>query len=484
MALRRLNTVHIALFSRDDLHFPTLLQLNNIRRADCPAIWHDARPDWAAYSTDERAERAAAMALEMLQSYVSPVAVVVSPPKEAAGQAGGGDWDRPVPEREEDTWFARPLLFRAARFSWSVIRVPRHEPENLQWVARLPGAALAAWSRLAVEVVIRVPRRAPGLVRLLTSLYEAEYAGLDPPRITLDLDSDVGEDVLQIAGNFVWPPVREARDMGGRMQSGLVIKRRVKGRDGGEGVLEVFPTEREDGHVLIFPCDGRLDRRWYYWVAYQTLRLRFDGLNRFKGWAAGVALAPPRGLNESWLGRGHGEGTATAHSDAKSAVPSASTARPAFFFQAPTADGMLFFGDAWRALQAYSLLRHTPGARLRGNGTAVPKLEPGEAAWLRDARELWDGKGWAALYPPAGRGSVTLLERDGDSEGRLGPRWEHGGALDALLEEDGEERWVGYAGGDVVRREEWVTAKCAEGEVVGPVGGLGVGEMFCLREEG
>ena len=43
------NHVHVAFMGRDDVPLDDLLQINGIDKTECPAVWHDARPDYAEY---------------------------------------------------------------------------------------------------------------------------------------------------------------------------------------------------------------------------------------------------------------------------------------------------------------------------------------------------------------------------------------------------------------------------------------------------
>lgn len=43
------NHVHAAFMGREDIPVEDLLEINGIDKAKCPAIWHDARPDYVEY---------------------------------------------------------------------------------------------------------------------------------------------------------------------------------------------------------------------------------------------------------------------------------------------------------------------------------------------------------------------------------------------------------------------------------------------------
>lgn len=43
------NHVHVAFMGRDDIPLDDLLHINGIDKTECPAVWHDARPDYAEY---------------------------------------------------------------------------------------------------------------------------------------------------------------------------------------------------------------------------------------------------------------------------------------------------------------------------------------------------------------------------------------------------------------------------------------------------
>ena len=43
------NHVHAAFMGRDDISLEALLEINGIDKVNCPAVWHDARPDYTEY---------------------------------------------------------------------------------------------------------------------------------------------------------------------------------------------------------------------------------------------------------------------------------------------------------------------------------------------------------------------------------------------------------------------------------------------------
>ena len=43
------NHVHVAFMGRDGIPLDDLLEINGIDKTDCPAVWHDARPDYTEY---------------------------------------------------------------------------------------------------------------------------------------------------------------------------------------------------------------------------------------------------------------------------------------------------------------------------------------------------------------------------------------------------------------------------------------------------
>lgn len=43
------NHVHAAFMGREDIPVDDLLEINGIDKVKCPAVWHDARPDYMEY---------------------------------------------------------------------------------------------------------------------------------------------------------------------------------------------------------------------------------------------------------------------------------------------------------------------------------------------------------------------------------------------------------------------------------------------------
>jgi hypothetical protein len=85
----------------------------------------DARPDYAAYSTDDRFSLAVTHGLEHVQAYLQPMAFIIDQPS------------------EEDRTFVVALEDYAIPAHKTVIRLPTNAVQNLKWITRLDSGSLA-----------------------------------------------------------------------------------------------------------------------------------------------------------------------------------------------------------------------------------------------------------------------------------------------------------------------------------------------------
>ena len=92
----------------------------------------------------------------------------------------------------EETFFTSGLHQKAKRLDVPIIQVPAEAPDKLSWIARLDAAALNSWHRAAIDILVQVPLGPAGsLIRLLKSLEAADYTGVTPPRLTIELPPNI-----------------------------------------------------------------------------------------------------------------------------------------------------------------------------------------------------------------------------------------------------------------------------------------------------
>src|SRR5579871_770135 len=189
MAKHVKNHVHLAIMGRNDLSIDEILKINGVDKTECKIFWHDARPDYAAYSTESRAEASVSTALKHFKTFMHPQAIITN------GLVA------------EDEFFARALKLKTTEYNIPLIELPANNVERLEWLTRLEASALAAWHRATIDILIQVqPDSTGSLMRLLTSLHNADFAGLTLPRITIELPHEIDSITQTYLSNFHWPP--------------------------------------------------------------------------------------------------------------------------------------------------------------------------------------------------------------------------------------------------------------------------------------
>ena len=66
------NSVHMAVMGRDEMTIEDIRRVNGAQGGVCEVQWHDARPDYASTSTDERMEVSVGGALQHMQKLYAP----------------------------------------------------------------------------------------------------------------------------------------------------------------------------------------------------------------------------------------------------------------------------------------------------------------------------------------------------------------------------------------------------------------------------
>ncbi|KAH7130365.1 hypothetical protein B0J11DRAFT_523031 [Dendryphion nanum] len=384
------NWVHVAFMGRDDIPIDDLLDINGVDRKTCPAIWHDARPNYAEYSTELRAETSAMAALGHLNTYQHPQVIITND------------------ALEEDGFFTRAVRARAKKLGTPVIEIPKDCSQDFMWITRLDSGSLRSWYKPTVDIVIQAPSHSSGgIIRLLKSLRNADYTGLQPPRLTIDLPSSVDETVNQFLQTYHWPPTPHALSS----PTQLTIRRRITPhhRESQEEstirFLETFyPTNTANSHLLLLSPQVQLSPLYMHYLYYILLEYKHSSYGDFDAFDlvgaslslpttlldAKTALVPPkpRDMNDSRYQRLF-----------------ASTPNTQFLWQAPSSHATLFFGDKWVEFHSFLSGRVRKGRQARTDKKkkeeeARAKIVAEDSpAWTEYLLELLRARGYAFLYP-------------------------------------------------------------------------------------
>jgi hypothetical protein len=382
------NFVHAAVFGRSEFDIQEILKINGVDEEECKVYWHDARPNWAPYSSDFRAEASVAGALEHIQEFMHPQAVIMD--------------DSSL----ENQWFTRQVRAKAAKFEWTVIELPVGASERLHWISRLDTQSLRAFHKTNVNILVQAPKgEAGGLLRLLKNLKEADYHGLPPPRLTIELPPDVEPMLSWFISGYKWPP--PVSPLQPALGSQLNVRHRIPGRmvtpeEASIRFLESFyPANAEHSHVLVLSPNVELSPLYYHWLMYYILHYKHSRADSHNSQhLVGMSLEVPT----TYL-----DGT----TDFQPPVPDPSNpssvwpglidprnpdTRPPFLWQAPNSNAALYFGDKWAEI--HDFLKHRIRAIEDGKRESEKVVGEHLPAWTQYFLEIMRARGWSILYPP------------------------------------------------------------------------------------
>ncbi|KAH7551598.1 DNAhypothetical proteindirected RNA polymerase mitochondrial precursor [Bipolaris maydis] len=389
------NHVHVAFMGRDGIPLDDLLQINGIDKTECPAVWHDARPDYAEYSTDARAELAVQGALSHIKAFLHPQAAFFYDPQ------------------SEDAFFVRALKTKASALHMPLIQVPKDRLDDFTWVTRLDAGSLKRWHDPVVDILIQVPPHSSSVMRLLKSIKDADYSGLRPPRIIIELPAELDASVKKHMEEFEWPPNGNEHGLGG----GLTIRRRIA--DNGHSqqesairLLELFyPASAANSHVLLLSSQAQVARQYFHFIKYTLLEYKYSGYGAHDYEdLMGVSLElPPMLLDNKARLEPPGVGDMNTNRY-KKLFPKAESAP--FLWQAPNSHATLFLGDKWAEL--HSFLSHRVAKNQGPVKQATRKKLVSETlpAWTEYMLEFMRARGYSLLYPAVMSDALVTIHNE------------------------------------------------------------------------
>ncbi|PSN62295.1 hypothetical protein BS50DRAFT_578113 [Corynespora cassiicola Philippines] len=378
------NYVHAAFMGREDIPLEDLLDINGIDSVKCPVMWHDARPDYAEYSSDTRAESSVVAAMTHINSFLHPQVAIMD--------------DSLV----EDAFFVRGMRSKTKALDMPLIELPKDGYEDFMWMARLDSGSLKSWHLPTVDILIQVPPDSSSVLRLLKSLKQANYDGMKLPRITIDLPANVDVSVKQYLENFRWPPANDNPLAG----SQLTVRRRIASQHATQEesairFLELFyPTSITNSHVLLLSPQAQLSPQYYHYLRYLLLEYRYSSYGEDDGARVmGVSLELPSTLLDGKSKLKPPKLKDMHTSRYQELFPETSSTH--FLWQAPNSHATLFFGDKWAEL--HSFLSNRVAKHLQSpDAPARPKLVSETLpSWMEYLLELMRARGYSLFYPAA-----------------------------------------------------------------------------------
>lgn len=378
------NHVHFTIMGRYDIALDDILEVNGVDREGCDIYWHDARPDYVTYSSDVRAEAIVMAAIGHIQTFMHPQVIIT---------------DDSI---REDPFFTKGMRRKTKEIRLPVIEIPKNRADNLEWLSRLDSASLRAWHAPSIDILIHAPQKSSGsLLRLLKSIMDADYSGLSPPRITVELPADIDPPSMQYLERMAWPPVPKDPFVQPR-QNGLIIRHRIpeqraSSEEASVRFLESFYPAL-DSHVLLLTPNAQLSPLYYQYLMFHLLEYRYSA---FAGTdnkdLLGLSLeVPAHHLNGTTALE---PPTAAAMRDEKFQTLHHPDAPVPFAWQAPNSNAALYFADKWPEI--HSFLTNRLGAfRRQADPVTRPRtVHESLPGWLEYFLELMRARGYSLLYP-------------------------------------------------------------------------------------
>ncbi|OCK83699.1 hypothetical protein K432DRAFT_290584 [Lepidopterella palustris CBS 459.81] len=394
MARWNRNYVHVAFMGRDAIQLDDLLEINGIDKEKCDVYWHDARADYSEYSSNIRAEGSVAAAMNHIHSFLHPQVAII---------------DDTV---QEDAFFVRGMRAKAKEQNLPIIEIPKDGSENFMWITRLDSGSLRSWHQATIDILIHAPLDSSGsLIRLFKSIQRADYTGLKPPRLIVELPTSLDPPTQQYLEHLEWPPSTQDSPLA---SNEIVLRHRISSQrtspeEASIRFLESFyPANPASSHVLLLSPQAQLSPLYYHYLKYNLLEFKYSSYSADQsGNLLGISLdLPPHlldGISPLKAPRPADMNNAIYHTTkGVSSVP--------FLWQAPNSNAALYFGDKW--IELHSFLTSRMAAEHLKSKTAprakiVSEFVP---AWMEYVLEFMRTRGYSLLYPGtiSGENLVTI----------------------------------------------------------------------------
>ncbi|KAF2083277.1 hypothetical protein K490DRAFT_60632 [Saccharata proteae CBS 121410] len=379
------NYVHFTIMGRYDLTLAEILEVNGVDRRICGIAWHDARPDYVLYSSDYRAEAVVTSAMAHIQNFVHPQAVIT---------------DDSV---REDVFFTKGVRSRAEMYNLPVIEIPKDQAENFEWITRLDSGSLKSWHLPSIDILIHASAESSGsLIRLIKSLESADYAGMKPPRLIIELPANIDAPTQQYLDTLVWPPSKTKKsplEPDSIVLTHRITNQKISGEEASVRFLETFyPPKQANSHVLLLSTNVELSPQYYHYLRFNLLEYKYSTFGSGNtGNLFGISLEiPAYYLNGTTdfvpLGL-------DAMLDPKYAAKGEPDDAIPFLWQAPNSNAALYFGDKWKEI--HSFLRFRLAAfHSQKEPTPRPRtIHESQPSWMEYMLELMRVRGYSMLYP-------------------------------------------------------------------------------------
>ncbi|KAK7997978.1 hypothetical protein PG989_006018 [Apiospora arundinis] len=373
------NYVHFALMSRSEIAVEDLLKLNGIDE-DCHLIIHDARPEHAQISTEDRMESSVFRAFFHIHTYMHPQAIIIDATE------------------QEERFFRRGARAQAKASGNTLIELPVDSAKDLMWLTKLDSSSIHMWDKMHIDILVHaIPGASGSLIRLLRSLSNAHFAAGPIPHLTIELPHDIDPPTKRFLETFKWPPAHVYNPNNARYLSlrHRIPHQRMTAEESSFRFLESFwPADPHTSHILVLSPQVELSPQFFHYLRYSLMEYRYSAASHLQKWGArllGISLEQPLkmiGGNDKFV-------------SPSSAEPGAGSESTSFIWQAPTSSAMLFLGERWielhdfvsRTLEAQHSLDQTPAI------LAEKLVSTQHPSWLEYALRLSRLRGYWTMYP-------------------------------------------------------------------------------------
>ncbi|KAJ5746100.1 hypothetical protein N7520_011282 [Penicillium odoratum] len=368
MAREQRNHVHLAIFGKEEVSVEGIQHVNGIVESECPIVWHDSRPDYAAQSTDARLARSVKGGLGFIQSYIAPE-VIITQMK---------DW--------EDSFFWIGLEHHIQDAAIPHIALPTTS-RDIMWIATIDSTALKVWNDVHVDLVVHASQSPGSLIRLVRSLDAADYLG-STPRLTIDLPPQVDHKTLDFLGHINGLT---------QLKEQITLRRRIQPHfmDPVESSLRTvesfYPLNPGVSHLLVLSPQTEVAPSFYHYLKYSILAYKQsardpDLTSKLLGISLELPSAKPTMKDDPFF-------APLSESKAKTEYI------PSFLWQAPNSNAALYFGDKWAEFHSF-LSSRLDVSESKANIPSQEKLiSPKYPAFMEYLLEMMRAKGYYMLYP-------------------------------------------------------------------------------------
>ncbi|KAI8963882.1 hypothetical protein F5Y11DRAFT_346132 [Daldinia sp. FL1419] len=379
------NYVHFALMGRSEIDIRDLRKINGIDDS-CHIIFHDARPDYAQISTDERMENAVFRALHHIFYYMHPQAIFID---------GSND---------EEPFFLRAAQQHTNVKKNTLIELPRGSGKRLEWLTKLDSQALRMWNKVHIDILIHaVPGTSGSLIRLLRSLSAADFTSSSVPHLTIELPHDIDPSTKNFLESFAWPPAHVPNPTNARHLSlrHRIPRKRMNEEESSANFLESFwPAQSELSHILVLSPQAELSPHFFHYLKYSLLEYKYSAISTHQHWDRrlfGISLEQPLQLLD---GKSSFSLPSLLKSD-QSSDTSQDEVSTSFLWQAPTSNAVLFLGDKWVELHDFvsKSLEAKQGSEFVPTILSEKVVSTQHPSWLEHALRLARARGYLTLYP-------------------------------------------------------------------------------------